>query len=218
MQFRFLNPGPLIDHDLELVAPDVRWVDAILHACNHPGNHSDNHAASRGDERGGRITRTQLMDLLKVAPGGHQPADPGTGRVPAYHFWMRLHPVEAPPFPTWGPGVPPIGIAGTIGLRIASNPEVELYFGHVGYAVFPLARGNHYAERATRLLLPLARAHGLTALWITCNPDNWASRRTCERLGGTMVEIVNLPRSNILYQRGERQKCRYRVELSDHQG
>ena len=37
-----------------------------------------------------------------------------------------------------------------------------------------------------RLLLPLARRHGLQTVWITCNPDNWASRRTCELAGAEL--------------------------------
>ena len=42
---------------------------------------------------------------------------------------------------------------------------------------------------------------------ITCNPDNLPSRRTLERLGGDLLEIVDLPPDNDMYQRGERQKC-----------
>jgi tagatose 1,6-diphosphate aldolase len=62
--------------------------------------------------------------------------------------------------------------------------------------------------------MPLARRHGINPLWITCNPDNHASRRTCERLGATLVEIVPVPVGHTLYQRGEREKCRYRVDLA----
>jgi RimJ/RimL family protein N-acetyltransferase len=63
------------------------------------------------------------------------------------------------------------------------------------------------------LLLPFARRHGLKTIWITCNPNNWPSRRTCERLGATLVEIVPLPPDNDQYIAGEREKCRYRIEL-----
>jgi tagatose 1,6-diphosphate aldolase len=115
--------------------------------------------------------------------------------------------------PSWGDADPPVRIAGGIGLRIGNTRDLELYYGHVGYNVFPPARGNHYAERACRLLLPLARAHGLRRLWITCNPDNLASRRTCERLGCTMVDLVHVPAGHPLHLRGEREKCRYRLDL-----
>ena len=62
-------------------------------------------------------------------------------------------------------------------------------------------------------MLNLARAHGMLHVWITCNPDNWASRRTCEKLGCQMIEIVAVPETHPLYQRGDREKCRYLLEL-----
>jgi tagatose 1,6-diphosphate aldolase len=88
-----------------------------------------------------------------------------------------------------------------------------MYGGHFAYGVEPAHRGHHYAERGVRLLLPFARRHGLKSIYITCNPDNWPSRRTCERLGATLVEIVPLPPDNDQYIDGEREKCRYRIEL-----
>jgi tagatose 1,6-diphosphate aldolase len=52
-------------------------------------------------------------------------------------------------------------------------------------------------------------------LWITCNPENIASRRTCEAAGADFVEIVDLPSDIDMYQEGERQKCRYRLKLGE---
>jgi predicted acetyltransferase len=52
----------------------------------------------------------------------------------------------------------------------------------------------------------------LQTVWITCNPDNWASRRTCELAGAELVEIVDLPEDNDMYRKGKRRKCRYRLE------
>ena len=109
--------------------------------------------------------------------------------------------------------LPPVPIAGGIGLRIGKTRNIEMYYGHFGYHVYPPARGRRYAERSCRLLMPLARRHGLKSLWITCNPDNYASRRTCERLGGVLVSIVAVPDDDPLYARGEREKCRYRIDL-----
>ena len=206
--FRFIDPGPLVDRELELVAPDARHVDDLLAACAHP--------RSRADPSSATYTREKVLDFLRAAPGGHQPAHASAyGSVPVYHYWMRL----APPRdrraarPTWGAGDPPVRIAGTVGLRIGTTRDLELYYGHVGYNVFPPARGNHYAERACRLLLSVARGHGMTSLWITCNPDNAASRRTCERLGARLIDVVTVPPGHSLHVRGEREKCRYRLDL-----
>jgi tagatose 1,6-diphosphate aldolase len=103
--------------------------------------------------------------------------------------------------------------AGEIQLRVGDTQHLSLYGGHVGYGVRPEHRGNHFAARALRLLLPLARRHGFSELWITCNPENIASRRTCELAGAELIEIVDLPPEADMYQRGERQKCRYRLDL-----
>jgi tagatose 1,6-diphosphate aldolase len=58
---------------------------------------------------------------------------------------------------------------------------------------------------------PLAWRAGLVPLWITCNPDNWASRRSCELAGAELVEVVPLPSGNDMFERGDREKCRYRL-------
>jgi len=85
------------------------------------------------------------------------------------------------------------------------------YLGHIGYHVEPAYRSRHLAARSCRLSLPLARRHGLHPLWMTCNPDNWASRRTCELAGARLVETVDLPPNNPIYLSGELRKCRYRL-------
>lgn len=104
-------------------------------------------------------------------------------------------------------------IMGNISLRLGNQPSIVLYAGHIGYGVDEPFRGHHYAARAVKLILPHALKHGINPLWITCNPDNIPSRRSCEIAGGTMIEIVDLPPDNAMYKIGERQKCRYRFDL-----
>jgi tagatose 1,6-diphosphate aldolase len=135
---------------------------------------------------------------LELALSEHTPFNPATGWVPGYRFDMRCQGMHA----------------GNISLRVANTPEVVLYLGHIGYGVEEAYRGRHYAARACQLLLPLARQHRLDPLWITCNPDNWASRRSCELAGATLIETVDVPPDNALYQRGEKRKCRYRLDLA----
>lgn len=105
-------------------------------------------------------------------------------------------------------------VVGNIQLRLGHGEDLERYAGHLGYYVSPAHRGKQYAQRSCFLLLELARWHGLSDLWITCNPDNIASRRTAERLGATLIETVQLPADNP--QRllnGETEKCRYQLSL-----
>jgi predicted acetyltransferase len=61
--------------------------------------------------------------------------------------------------------------------------------------------------------MPLARKHGLNPLWLTCDPDNLASRRSCELAGAKLVEIVDVPALCIIHRSGHPKKCRYRLDL-----
>lgn len=101
---------------------------------------------------------------------------------------------------------------GTINLRIGSSAHLERYAGHIGYAVHPPHRGHHYAARSVTLLLPLAYRHGINPVWITCDPENTASRRSLEIAGAQFVEIVDVPEDcGIRKFGGKLRKCRYRL-------
>ena len=102
---------------------------------------------------------------------------------------------------------------GGINLRIGRGANFLLYRGHIGYAVEEAHRGHHYAARSCSLLLPLARRYSLNPLWITCDPDNVASRKTCEWIGAEFVEIVDVREGTGAYKAGARRKCRYRLIL-----
>jgi len=150
-RFRFLDPKPLVDGDLELVLAKKRT------------------------------------------------ANPRKSIVPAYIFDMRR-----------------LGTRrriGRIDLRVGNTEIIVKYGGHIGYRVDEQNRGQRFAARSIRLLLPLAEKHRLSPLWITCNPDNVASRRTCEIAGGIFVDVVDLPENSNLYKAGDRQKCRYRFDI-----
>jgi predicted acetyltransferase len=102
---------------------------------------------------------------------------------------------------------------GACDLRVGYR-EGLYYGGHIGYAVDEAFRGHHYAAKACRLLFRLAEKHGMDHLFITCDPDNFASRRTCEALGGELLEIAELPEDNDMrVNDGDTHKCVYRFEL-----
>lgn len=119
--------------------------------------------------------------------------------MPSYEFSMRARGA--------------VGAVGDLSLRIGDTEALTQYGGHIGYGVGAEHRGHRYAARSVKLVMPLARLHGAKLLWITCNPENEASRRSCELAGATFVEIVELPPELEMYARGERRKCRYRLEL-----
>lgn len=205
--FNFLDAPrlfTLIDHELELVEPDYRYVDELLAACHHP-------LTKELMPQQAKLDREAAETFIKQNPRGHTAPDASKEIAAGYTFWMRVRP-SAEPLSSRMP-VPEIAIAGSISLRIGHSPNLDCYLGHIGYHVLPPARGHHFAERAARMLLPVARSHGHRNLWVTCNPDNDASRRTCQRLGAVYVDVLPVPRDNALYGQGDRQKCRYRLDL-----
>lgn len=119
--------------------------------------------------------------------------------VPMYTFAMRHAITDA--------------YIGRIRFRVGWNEDVIKFAGQIGYAVEPPYRGYRYAERACRLIAPLAWRHNMDALWITCQPDNAASRRTLERLGARLVATLDVPEAYPLDAGAIRKKACYRWQL-----
>ena len=115
-------------------------------------------------------------------------AQPEKHWVPAAYFTICL------------PDGTPIG---KCDLRFGHNDKTYIG-GNIGYEIDPPYRGNHYAAHACQLLFSLARRKGMDHLFITCDPDNPASARTCELAGGKYVETAVIPEDNEMYAEGKR--------------
>jgi|LGOV01.1.fsa_nt_gb tagatose 1,6-diphosphate aldolase len=125
-----------------------------------------------------------------------KPANDDLGFVPAYHYHIKKHGMN--------------DVIGQIDIRIGHNSNT-FYGGNIGYGVDEDFRGNGYASKAVRLLMEVAKKHNMNKVIITCNPDNIASRKTAERAGAALLEIVDLPEDNDMYKSGETQKCIYEI-------
>ena len=99
---------------------------------------------------------------------------------------------------------------GSIGFRWQpGTSELPAHvFGHMGYAVVPWKRGRGYASEGLRMLLPDARARGLTRIELTTDPDNVASQCVITNNGGHLVEEFEMPSAY-----GEGLKLRFRIPL-----
>lgn len=97
---------------------------------------------------------------------------------------------------------------GEINLRIGYGGGLygsSLYYGgQIGYSIDEKYRGNEYAVRACRLLLPVAKAHCMEKLLITNAHRNHASRCVCEKLGARLLRVVRIPEWHDLYKDGQR--------------
>lgn len=137
-------------------------------------------------------------DEIKLVVNQLDAGNPERNWVPAYHFYIcDLHG----------------NIMGGCVLRIGCTDGLY-YSGHIGYCIKEEYRGNHYAAKSCKLLFLLAQLHGMHDLYITCNPDNWASRKTCESLKGEFLGIVELPEDNDMRRdKGETHKCIFKFGI-----
>lgn len=153
----------------------------------------------------GRTMELKLFNDIKVLKDGEislvlertAEANEEKGWVPAYYFAVCNK-----------DGVK----IGECDLRVGHN-ENTYYGGNVGYCIYEKYRGHHYAARACRLLFELAKKHGLDCLIISCDPDNYASRKTCEYAGGKLIETAELPADNDMRAIGDTHKCIYKFIL-----
>jgi predicted acetyltransferase len=100
---------------------------------------------------------------------------------------------------------------GSIGFRWQpGTTELPAYcLGHIGYSVVPWKRRQGYATRALHLLLPHARAEGLSYAELTTDADNVASQRVIESNGGTLIERFRKPAAY-----GGAESLRFRILLA----
>jgi RimJ/RimL family protein N-acetyltransferase len=112
---------------------------------------------------------------------------PEKKRVPGYEFDIRIQ----------GKRI------GGVNFRVGYNENLY-YSGHIGYAVDKKYRGNRYAEKACRLIVPVIRAHGMDRVIITNNHTNIASKKTCENLGAKFIRLAPLPEWHDLYGEGQK--------------
>ena len=121
-----------------------------------------------------------------------QPVNPEKNWVPGYLFAICKHGEKV----------------GRINLRIGYGGGLynsNLYYGgQIGYDVDEPYRGNGYAARACRLLVPVAKAHSIGKLLITNGINNKASMRVCEKLGARHIRVVRLPEWTDMYKDGGR--------------
>lgn len=102
---------------------------------------------------------------------------------------------------------------GGCNLRLGHS-EALYSVGNIGYEIDEPYRGHHYAGKACKLLFELARRQGMDYVIIVCAPSNQPSRKTCEWLGGELLEIVELPEDDKRRRlTGDIHRCIFRFSL-----
>lgn len=101
---------------------------------------------------------------------------------------------------------------GKISIRIGDNAH-SYWNGHVGYEIDPPYRGHRYSLEALKLVLPVAKHHGMSRILLTCNETNTASRKIIEAAGATLLEIAVPPETYFAWRPNMQKQCVYEMRL-----
>ena len=103
---------------------------------------------------------------------------------------------------------------GYVSLRLGESPALY-YLGHIGYRIDAPYRGHGYAAKACRMLIPFMRQLNLKSVYITANPENTPSRKTCEKIGCALESIASVPSAYRAVCAGAAYKCRYILRVPE---
>jgi predicted acetyltransferase len=80
---------------------------------------------------------------------------------------------------------------GTVVIRHELTPELSESGGHVGFHVVPVWRRRGYGTRMLGEAIRFCHQRGISALLLTCDARNVASRRVIEANGGVLERVAN---------------------------
>lgn len=86
------------------------------------------------------------------------------------------------------------------------SERMEKYTGHVGYSVRPSERRKGYAKKMLAKALDFLSSFGFEEAYVSCLPENEASKKTILANGGEFVETVFLKEDNVTLEK-------YRINL-----
>lgn len=101
---------------------------------------------------------------------------------------------------------------GRISMRVGGNFH-SYYNGNIGYEIEESFRGRSYALKACKLVLPIAKAHGMNEIFLTCEENNIPSYKTIERLGGELIEIIKPPKTYFAYRENMGKRRIYKLYI-----
>ncbi len=104
---------------------------------------------------------------------------------------------------------------GKISMRIGNNSD-SYYNGNIGYEIEEKSRGNNFAFKACKLVLHIAKAHGMNEIILTCDEDNTASYKTIEKLNAELVEIIKPPKTYFAYRENMKKQRIYKLYLRNN--
>jgi predicted acetyltransferase len=182
---------------MHLVRPEEKHLESYVAALERGWSPDNTRIAETAREELARIREDQVAFLAAMedreakGPPITLPDGSQVRRLPGFRRWL------------WDGE-----FAGSIGLRWQhGTTELPPYcLGHIGYSVVPWKQRKGYATAALRAVLIEAKDMGMPFVEITTDPENIASQRVIEAIGGKLHERFTKPA-----QFGSKPGLRYRV-------
>ncbi len=156
--------------DIRLVNPCEEYLSSYLDACWEFHHHDVTPMFLHDPDLYEQWRHTLVERLEKDRLGIDLPE----GYVPASTFWL----VEDGTFVGMG------------NIRHRLTPSLEIYGGHIGYAIRPSRWGQGVGTLQLRLLLREARKLGIEHALVTCDESNIGSARVMEKNGGVWQDTI----------------------------
>lgn len=173
-----------------LVLPSEKYMQSYLEAVKEFQDENNPQASNYGALDVDTLRRdfgTYVRILKEQSEGKNLPP----GYVPATEFWIIEDAVYA----------------GRIQIRHTLNDYLLDEGGHVGYNIRKSMRRRGIGSRALVLGLKEAVKLGITRVLITCDEDNFASRKIIEKNGGVLEDVRSISGRNV-------KKCRFWIDAS----
>ncbi len=101
---------------------------------------------------------------------------------------------------------------GKISIRLGNNYH-SYYNGHIGYEVDEEYRGHRFSYEAAKMVLWVAKEHGMEFLYLVCDEDNTASYKTIEKLGAVLLEVAVPPKDYFGWYEGHPAQRIYKLDI-----
>jgi len=79
-------------------------------------------------------------------------------------------------------------IVGMVNIRLVLNEKLKKFGGNIGYSIRPTERRKGYNKVNLYLALLVCQKYGIKEVFMDCDKNNIASRRTIESLGGLLLQ------------------------------
>jgi len=79
-------------------------------------------------------------------------------------------------------------IVGMVNIRLVLNEKLKKFGGNIGYSIRPTERRKGYNKINLYLALLVCQKYGIKEVFMDCDKNNIASRRTIESLGGLLLQ------------------------------